>query len=225
MPLTLEDIARMSGVSRSTVSRVINADPNVNEQTRIKVQSIIRSIDFQPNLAARGLEMGGQNCLSYPDAVREVHEAYVAAGCEVLTTNTLTMNRIYIESHGVGVDVRAVNLAGVRLAREVAAVACAENIPLPFEDPTRAAEQVARAATWTYPSRAANRTGWKSCAPSRHPVLKALPPKRYQRRLKTLPQPARRTDARPVKGQTGFPARALPIPAPSRFQAGLFERK
>lgn len=58
MPLTLEDIARMSGVSRSTVSRVINADPNVNEQTRLKVQSIIRSIDFQPNLAARGLAVG-----------------------------------------------------------------------------------------------------------------------------------------------------------------------
>jgi LacI family transcriptional regulator len=56
--LTLEDIARMSGVSRSTVSRVINGDKNVNEQTRVKVQSIIRSIDFQPNLAARGLAIG-----------------------------------------------------------------------------------------------------------------------------------------------------------------------
>jgi LacI family transcriptional regulator len=58
MPLTLEDIARMSGVSRSTVSRVINGDRNVNEQTRTKVQSIIQSIDFQPNLAARGLAAG-----------------------------------------------------------------------------------------------------------------------------------------------------------------------
>ena len=58
MPLTLEDIARMSGVSRSTVSRVINMDPNVHEQTRTKVQSVIQSIDFQPNLAARGLAAG-----------------------------------------------------------------------------------------------------------------------------------------------------------------------
>lgn len=58
MSLTLEDIARMSGVSRSTVSRVINGDPNVKNQTRKKVQDIIQSINFQPNLAARGLAAG-----------------------------------------------------------------------------------------------------------------------------------------------------------------------
>lgn len=58
MPLTLEDIARMSGVSRSTVSRVINGDPKVNDRTRTKVQEIIQSLNFQPNLAARGLAAG-----------------------------------------------------------------------------------------------------------------------------------------------------------------------
>ena len=58
MPLTLEDIARMSGVSRSTVSRVINGHPNVNEETRSRVQDVIQNINFQPNLAARGLAVG-----------------------------------------------------------------------------------------------------------------------------------------------------------------------
>lgn len=58
MPLTLEDIARLSGVSRSTVSRVINQDPNVKEQTRDRVQTVIQSINFQPNQAARGLAAG-----------------------------------------------------------------------------------------------------------------------------------------------------------------------
>jgi LacI family transcriptional regulator, galactose operon repressor len=58
MPLTLEDIARLSGVSRSTVSRVINSDLNVKEETRQKVLKVIQSINFQPNLAARSLAAG-----------------------------------------------------------------------------------------------------------------------------------------------------------------------
>jgi LacI family transcriptional regulator len=55
MPLTLEDIALKSGVSRSTVSRVINGDQKVSEQTREAVMKVIQEVNFQPNLAARGL--------------------------------------------------------------------------------------------------------------------------------------------------------------------------
>jgi LacI family transcriptional regulator len=63
MPLTLEDIARHSGVSRSTVSRVINADVNVKGETRQKVLEVIQSFNFQPNLAARGLATGRTNVI------------------------------------------------------------------------------------------------------------------------------------------------------------------
>jgi LacI family transcriptional regulator len=74
MPLTLEDIARMTGVSRSTVSRVINDDPNVNEATRQKVWEMIHQINFQPNLAARGLAAGRTQVLGLviPMAVTSV---------------------------------------------------------------------------------------------------------------------------------------------------------
>jgi LacI family transcriptional regulator len=74
MPLTLEDIARLSGVSRSTVSRVINQDPRVNEQTRSKVLTIIQSINFQPNQAARGLAAGHTNVIGLviPTAVSTI---------------------------------------------------------------------------------------------------------------------------------------------------------
>jgi LacI family transcriptional regulator len=63
MPLTLEDIAHLSGVSRSTVSRVINANSNVKEETRQKVLQVIQNINFQPNLAARGLATGRTNVI------------------------------------------------------------------------------------------------------------------------------------------------------------------
>ena len=58
MPLTLEDIAKICGVSRSTVSRVINEEQNVSPKTREQVLAVIQQINFQPNLAARGLAMG-----------------------------------------------------------------------------------------------------------------------------------------------------------------------
>lgn len=63
MPLTLEDIAKASGVSRSTVSRVINGDENVKSETREKVIEVLRKTNFQPNLAARGLAAGRTNVL------------------------------------------------------------------------------------------------------------------------------------------------------------------
>jgi LacI family transcriptional regulator len=63
MALTLEDIARLSDVSRSTVSRVINSNANVKEETRLKVLKVIQSINFEPNLAARGLATGRTNVI------------------------------------------------------------------------------------------------------------------------------------------------------------------
>jgi 5-methyltetrahydrofolate--homocysteine methyltransferase len=71
-------------------------------------------------LGAAGLEMGGHNNVTNPEAVQVVHEHYADCGIDLLITNTLTMNRVNIESHKVGVDVREVNLAGVRLAKAAA---------------------------------------------------------------------------------------------------------
>lgn len=51
----LEQIAKMAGVSKSTVSRVVNNQPNVNEKTRQRVMEIIRDANFRPNKAARAL--------------------------------------------------------------------------------------------------------------------------------------------------------------------------
>lgn len=50
-----EDIARIAGVSRSTVSRVINNYSNVPEETREKVMKVVREYNYMPNTFARTL--------------------------------------------------------------------------------------------------------------------------------------------------------------------------
>ncbi len=55
MPPTLEQVAKLAGVSRSTVSRVINNHPHVRPEVRERVWRVIREIGYQPNAAARSL--------------------------------------------------------------------------------------------------------------------------------------------------------------------------
>jgi len=56
--------------------------------------------------------------LSDPDRVLSVHEEYLQAGAEILETNTFGANRFRLSRHGLGGQVKAINQAGVRLARQ-----------------------------------------------------------------------------------------------------------
>ncbi|MFW6377867.1 MAG: LacI family DNA-binding transcriptional regulator [Bacillota bacterium] len=53
--ITIKDIAKKSGVSVTTVSRVLNEKPDVNDQTRAKVLKIIEESNYRPNGMARSL--------------------------------------------------------------------------------------------------------------------------------------------------------------------------
>jgi LacI family transcriptional regulator len=68
--MNLEDVARKAGVSRSTVSRVINNHPNVSPAARERVLAVINQVDFQPNHAARTLVTRQTNIIgvSIPEA-------------------------------------------------------------------------------------------------------------------------------------------------------------
>ncbi len=55
MSLTLEHIARLANVSRSTVSRVVNDEANVRPELRQQVWQVIRDTGYQPHAAARSL--------------------------------------------------------------------------------------------------------------------------------------------------------------------------
>lgn len=55
MGATLADIAKRANVSTSTVSRVISDHPGISEETKKKVQIIMKELKYQPNMAARSL--------------------------------------------------------------------------------------------------------------------------------------------------------------------------
>ena len=55
MAPTLEEVAKLAGVSRSTVSRVVNDHPNVRPETAQRVWRAIRELSYQPHAVARSL--------------------------------------------------------------------------------------------------------------------------------------------------------------------------
>lgn len=58
---SIEDVARLAGVSITTVSRVINKLPSVKEKNRIKVLDAIKKLKFQPSVFAQRLATGRTN--------------------------------------------------------------------------------------------------------------------------------------------------------------------
>ncbi len=71
-------------------------------------------------LGTFGLEGGGHQSVENPDKVEAVHKRYVSVGSKLLITNSLTMNRIYLETHNVNTDIQEVNLSACRIAKQAA---------------------------------------------------------------------------------------------------------
>ena len=61
--MNIRDIANLAGVGVSTVSRVINNKPDVNEETREKVLEVIKKTKFVPNNNARNLKKNNTNSI------------------------------------------------------------------------------------------------------------------------------------------------------------------
>lgn len=80
MPATIRDVAKVAGCSIKTVSRVINNEPYVTEETRARVQSAIREVGYAPNISAKRL---AQN-KSYMICVL-MYPGFYQPGSEMLT--------------------------------------------------------------------------------------------------------------------------------------------
>lgn len=64
MGATIKDIAKMVGVSASTVSRVINGNAAISEETRTKIQEAMKELNYHPNSRARNFANGITNTIA-----------------------------------------------------------------------------------------------------------------------------------------------------------------
>jgi LacI family transcriptional regulator len=83
---TLHDVAREAGVSARTVSRVLNDEPRISEQTRQRVRAAVAQLGFRPNVMARNMRVGARDSavgLVIPDLANPFFGT-VASGVEKL---------------------------------------------------------------------------------------------------------------------------------------------
>jgi homocysteine S-methyltransferase len=59
-------------------------------------------------------------CLTDPKLIRDIHREYIEAGADVIETNTFGANRIWLQGYGLAEKTKEINLAGARLARDIA---------------------------------------------------------------------------------------------------------
>ena len=59
-------------------------------------------------------------CLTAPDVIRSIHEQYIEAGADIITTNTFSANRISQKEYGCEEQAYKMALAGARIARQAA---------------------------------------------------------------------------------------------------------
>lgn len=88
--LSLHDIAEISGVSPSTVSRVINGYVHVSEKTRRRVLAVIERYNYQPNTVAQALARQSSRVIGVviPELVNDVFaDPYFATLMQSLTYN------------------------------------------------------------------------------------------------------------------------------------------
>jgi DNA-binding LacI/PurR family transcriptional regulator len=85
---TVEDVAKVAGVSRQTVSNVLNAPERVRPQTRERVEAAIAQLGYRPNRLAQSLRASTSRMIGYriepvyPEAVGSIHDRFLHALAE-----------------------------------------------------------------------------------------------------------------------------------------------
>jgi DNA-binding LacI/PurR family transcriptional regulator len=102
---SIEDIARLAGVSKSTVSRALNDSPLVGERTKEQILEIAKAYGFKPSFTARNLSLRTSHTIAF------VNHAYSKGECGISDQFSLEiMGGIAIGLHELGYDLLVVHV-------------------------------------------------------------------------------------------------------------------
>lgn len=104
-PITLTDVAIRAGVSKKTVSRVLNNEPTVAEDTLERVKQAMAQLDYVPNTNARRLSSGKAMTIGVTIGW-QVHDAYNSSVIEAAfkETHLLGYSLSLFSTDDVGID-------------------------------------------------------------------------------------------------------------------------
>jgi DNA-binding LacI/PurR family transcriptional regulator len=107
---TLKDVARLAGVSASTVSRTLSGNIHVDEQTQQKVWAAIKELKYKPNILAKSLKEGRTNTVAliipnirnpiFPAVTRGAEDTARKNGFTLILCNTdedISVEKDYID--------------------------------------------------------------------------------------------------------------------------------
>lgn len=133
---TIDDVAALAGVGRTTVSRVLNDQPNVRPQVRARVLAAVDKLGFQVNLQARNLAGGNAMRIALVHGIDPAleHFSYFCSALELSTMRSGLSGRAQIVTH---VAVFGDPAAAAEILARVAAERCDGVILIPpfTEDP------------------------------------------------------------------------------------------
>lgn len=96
--ITLDDVAKISGFSKSTVSRALRNDANVNPHTKKKIKEAVQRLGYTPNIVARSLRSRKTTTIGviiadicnpfFPSVVRGIEDTARRKGYNIILCNT-----------------------------------------------------------------------------------------------------------------------------------------
>ncbi|HHW69807.1 MAG TPA: LacI family transcriptional regulator, partial [Clostridiales bacterium] len=95
---TIKDVAKLAGVSPSTVSRALSGKVPVDKETKRRVVEAVKALDYKPNVIAKALKEGRSNTIGlilpnirnpiFPTVARGVEDVARQRGYTVILCNT-----------------------------------------------------------------------------------------------------------------------------------------